>query len=149
MKKLLSIVVCVLLASSIAAAQEKPSGAAQEKPSGAAQEKPSTAAEKGLKVEKAVAALSVENREPTGESKEFDAAVGRVFCWSKISAETTPTTIKHVWYLGDQKVFEKALDVKYPSTRTWTSKAVTSGSWRVDVTDEAGTVLSSVSFTVK
>ncbi len=133
MKRLLSILVCVLLAPSIVAAQEKSS----------------SATEQGLKVEKGVTATSVENREPVGDSKEFEASVGRVYCWTKISAKTTPTTVKHVWYLGDQKVFEKALDVKYPSTRTWTSKAVTAGNWKVDVTDEAGTVLSSISFTVK
>ncbi len=133
MKRVLSILVCVLLAPSIVAAQEKSSSAADQ----------------GLKVEKGVAATSVENREPVGESQEFEASVGRVYCWTKISAQTTPTTIKHVWFFGDQNVFEKALDVKYPSTRTWTSKAVTTGKWRVDVTNEAGTVLSSVSFTVK
>lgn len=132
MKRLLSILVCVLLAPSMVAAQEKSSSTNQ-----------------GLKVEKGVAATSVENREPLGESKEFEASVGRVYCWTKISAQTTPATIKHVWYLGDQKVFEKALEIKYPSTRTWTSKAVTAGNWRVDVSDEAGTVLSSISFTVK
>ncbi len=114
-----------------------------------AQEKSSPAADQGLKVEKAVAATSVENREPVGENKEFEAAAGTVYCWTKITAGTTPATIKHVWYFGKQKVFEKSLDVKYPSTRTWTAKTIQAGDWRVDVTDEAGTVLTSVSFTVK
>ena len=133
MKKLLSILVCVLLIPSFVAAQEKPKEAAAP----------------GLKVDKAVAATSVDNHEPVGENKEFEASVGTVYCWSKIVAQTTPATVKHVWYTGDKKVFEKALEIKFPSTRTWSSKAVTSGSWRVDITDEAGTVLSSVSFTVK
>jgi hypothetical protein len=130
MKKLLSVLVCVLLAQSFTTAQEK-------------------SAAQGLKVEKAVAATSVENREPVGESKEFEAAVGTVYCWTKIAAQTTPTTIKHVWYAGDQKVFEKALEIKYPSTRTWSAKSVKAGNWRVDVTDDAGAVLISVSFAVK
>ena len=114
-----------------------------------AQENPNKATDQGLKVEKGVAATSVEDREPVGENKEFDASVGRVYCWTKIAAQTTPATIKHVWYLGDKKVFEKALEIKYPSTRTWTSKAVEAGDWRVDITDDAGAVLSSVSFKVK
>lgn len=117
--------------------------------SAAVQEKANKASDQGLKVEKAVAATSVEQREPAGENKEFEASVGTVYCWTKITAQTTPATIKHAWYIGDQKVFEKALDIKYPSTRTWSSKSVKAGNWRVDVTDEAGTVLSSVSFTVK
>lgn len=131
MKRLLSVV--LLLAVGIAVAQEKSS----------------TTKDQGLKVEKAVAATSVENREPVGESKEFESSVGTVYCWTKISAQTTPATIKHVWYVGGQKVFEKALDIRYPSTRTWSAKSVRAGDWKVDVTDEAGTVLSSVSFTVK
>jgi hypothetical protein len=133
MKRLLSVLVCVLLIPSFAAAQEKSKSATDQ----------------GLKVEKAVTASSVENHEPVGESKEFEASVGTVYCWTKITAQTTPATIKHVWYVGDQKVFEIALDIKYPSTRTWSSKTIKAGNWRVDVTDDAGTVLSSVSFTVK
>ena len=89
------------------------------------------------------------NLEPVGENKEFDASVGTVSCWTKVTATTVPTTIKHVWYFGDKKVFEYSLDVKFPSTHTWSSKSVKSGNWRVDVTDDAGTVLSSINFTVK
>lgn len=131
MKTLLNLLVCGLLAAGVAAAQEKP------------------AADASLKVEKGVAATSVENHDPVGESAEFEATVGTVYCWTKISAQSVPATIKHVWYMGDKQVFEKALDIKFPSTRTWSSKSVKSGSWRVDVTDDAGKVLSSVSFTVK
>lgn len=107
------------------------------------------AADQTIKVEKIVAATSVGNLEPAGENKEFDASVGTVSCWTKVSASTVPATIKHVWYFGDKKVFEQSLDLKFASTRTWSSKSVRSGSWKVDVTDEAGNVLSSVSFTVK
>jgi hypothetical protein len=69
--------------------------------------------------------------------------------WTKVTAKTVPATIKHVWYLGDRKVFERSLDLKFASTRTWSNKSIESGSWKVDVTDDAGVVLSSVSFTVK
>lgn len=129
MRKAVGILWSLLLAVTLAAAQEE-SG-------------------QGLKVEKAVTATSVEDHEPVGEATEFDASVGKVYCWSKVLAETVPTTIKHVWYADDQKVFELPLDIKYPSTRTWSNKTIRPGNWRVDVTDEAGTVLTSVSFTVK
>jgi hypothetical protein len=133
MRLLLSLFVGVLLIPSFAAAQEPAKAAGDQ----------------GLKVEKAVAATSVDNHEPAGENKEFEASAGTVYCWTKVTAKTTPATLKHVWYVGDKKVFEKELDLKFPSTRTWSSKAVTSGNWRVDITDNAGAVLSSVSFTVK
>jgi hypothetical protein len=107
------------------------------------------AAEKTLTVEKIVTATSVENREPVGDKTEFEAAVGKVSCWTKVVAKTTPATIKHVWYLGDKKVFEQALELKNPTSRTWSTKAVKAGKWKVEVTDEGGAVLSSVEFTVK
>ena len=131
MKTLLSILIGVLLIPSFALAQEASGEAA------------------GLKVEKAVAATGVEEHEPVGEAKEFEASVGKVYCWSKITADTTPTTIKHVWYVDDQKVSEISLDIKFPSTRTWSYKTVRAGNWRVEITDEAGKVLSVVGFTVK
>jgi hypothetical protein len=133
MKQLIGLFVCVLVALGVAAAQEKTNQAADQ----------------GIKVEKIVAATSVDNHEPVGENTEFDASVGTVYCWTKVTATTVPATIKHVWYFGDKKVFEQSLDLKFASTRTWSSKSVKSGSWKVDVTDDAGAVLSSVSFTVK
>jgi len=133
MKKLIGLLVCVLVTMGIAAAQEKTSNAADQ----------------GITVEKIVAATSVDNHEAVGENKEFDASVGTVYCWTKVNAKTVPATIKHMWYFGDKKVFEQSLDLKFASTRTWSSKSVKSGSWKVDVTDDAGAVLSSVSFTVK
>jgi hypothetical protein len=133
MKKLLSVVACVLLAQGLAAAQEKSEKAASQ----------------DLKVEKIVVATSVENREPVGENTEFEASVGTVYCWTKITASTTPATIKHVWYLDDKKVFEIPLEINFASTRTWSSKTVRTGNCKVEVTDDAGTVLASVTFTVK
>jgi Protein of unknown function (DUF2914) len=129
MQKFFVILGSFLLASTLAAAQKEPP--------------------KGLSVEKAVAATSVEEREPVGEATEFNASVEQVTCWTKVVAETVPTKIKHVWYVDNQQVFEISLDINYPSTRTWSTKTIRAGSWRVDVTDETGTVLTSVSFTVK
>ncbi len=133
MTKIIALFACGLVSLGIAAAQENPNKAAGQ----------------GIKVEKIVAAASVDKLEPVGENTEFDASVGTVSCWTKVSAKTVPATIKHVWYFGDKKVFEQSLDLKFPSTRTWSSKSVKSGSWKVEVTDDAGAVLSSVTFTVK
>ena len=115
----------------------------------AAQGKSDKVGDQALKVEKIVAAASVAEREPVGENKEFEASVGKVYCWTKMTAKTTPATIKHVWYANDKQVFQQSLELKYSSTRTWSCKSVIAGNWRVDVTDEAGAVLSSVSFVVK
>ena len=106
-------------------------------------------AEQGLDVKKIVVATSVQDREPVGENTEFPASVGTLSCWTKVAAKTLPSTVKHVWYIGDKKVFELSLDIKYPSTNTWSTVSVRPGTWKVVVTDAAGAELSSVSFSVK
>ena len=102
-----------------------------------------------LKVEKIAAATSVENREPAGEGSEFEVAAGKIYCWTKISVQTPPATVKHVWYANEKKVFEFSLELKHPSTRTWSVKTIKAGNWRVEVTDTGGKVLSQVAFIVK
>ena len=129
MQKLFLILCSFLLASAPAAAQQE--------------------SRLQLGVEKAVVAKAVEGREPVGVAKEFNASVGQVSCWTKVIAATVPTKIKHVWYVDNQKVFEMTLDIHYHKTRTWSTKKIRPGNWRVDVTDATGNILTSVSFTVK
>lgn len=102
-----------------------------------------------IKIEKIVMATSVSNLEPDGVNTEFPASAGPLYCWTKVSSASVPASIFHKWYRDNQQVFEYKLDLKWASTRTWSRKSVTPGKWRVDVTDESGSVLSSVSFTVK
>src|SRR5438093_5262581 len=100
-------------------------------------------------VEKIALGTGVESRELVGEATEFDVSVGRVYCWTKIISQNVPTTIKHVWYAGEEKAAEIPLDIKYPSTRTWSSKVIGAGKWRVEVVSETGDLLASTDFTVK
>jgi hypothetical protein len=100
-------------------------------------------------IEKLVMARTVENREPVDESVEFDASLGKVYCWMNVKCPTPPKTMKHVWYKGDQKVFQLALEIKYATMRTWSIKGISPGDWRVDVVDEADQVIGSMKFQVK
>jgi len=101
-----------------------------------------------VKVERMVAATGVKDREPVGEAATFDAGLFRVYCWSLVRAESVPAAIKHAWHLDGKKVSEIPLAINYARTRTWSSKAVRAGNWKVSAVTEAGEVLSSVSFTV-
>ena len=109
---------------------------------------PQAEAPKSVQVEKMALGSGVESRELVGEATEFDVSVGRVYCWTKIVSESVPTTVKHVWYVEGQKAADVTLDVKYPSTRTWSSKAIGAGKWRVEVVSETGEVLGSTDFMV-
>jgi len=119
--------------------------AAKPEAAPAAQTAPAIA---GVKVEKLAIGTAVDNKEITGEAAEFPESAGRVYCWTKVTAEQVPATVKHVWTADGKKEAEVSLDVKYASTRTWSSKAVWPGSWKVEAVDDKGTVLSSKEFTV-
>ena len=101
-----------------------------------------------IKVEKIVTATGVENREPVGEAVSFDKTAGKVYTWTRITAEQVPARIKHVYYADNKKVFELELNINASPYRVWSNKTVWPGNWKVEVTDEAGTVLASIEFTV-
>lgn len=113
-----------------------------------AQEPARTPAAAEIKVEKIVTAAAVENREAVNETSAFDKTVGRVYTWTKIVTTEAPVKIKHIYYADDKKVTEIELDVKAKTYRVWSNKSVWPGNWKVEVTDEAGTVLATVAFTV-
>ncbi len=129
------LLISFILAASVSAAY------AQTAP---AETKPAPA----IKVERIVTATGVEKREPVGETSSFDSSVTRVYTWTKITAEQAPATIKHVYYLNDKMVREIPLSVNSSPYRVWSVKNVVPGNWKVEITDEAGTVLSSAVFTV-
>ena len=110
---------------------------------------PQAAAPSLVQVEEIALGTGVESKELVGEAIEFDVSAGRVFCWTKIFSQNVPTTIKHVWYADSEKTAEVPLSIKYPATRTWSSKAIWAGKWKVEVVSEAGEVLTSTQFTVK
>ncbi|MFC1522337.1 DUF2914 domain-containing protein [Elusimicrobiota bacterium] len=100
-------------------------------------------------VEKIAIGSGVENNKIVGESVDFDASAERVWCWTKIASQKLPTVIKHIWYFEDKKSAEVPLNTKYPSHRTWSSKAVKPGRWKVEVVDEMGEVIASSGFNVR
>lgn len=100
-------------------------------------------------VNKIVICTGVESRKPIGEGTEFEASAGRLYCWTKITAKNTPTTIKHIWFVDGKNVAEVPLSIKFPSFRTWSNKAIWPGDWKVEVVSESGETLTSMDFTVK
>lgn len=99
-------------------------------------------------VEKMAIGTGIKDRELQGEAVTFDAAIGRIYCWTRLKGATLPAAVKHVWHLDGKKVFEISLPVNFPRTRTWSTKSVRPGAWKVEVLTESGEVLQSVEFTV-
>ena len=101
------------------------------------------------RIDSLVFATGIVSRDPVGVSNQFEASVGKVCCWTRVSTQKTPVTIKHVWYKEGRKVLEIPLTLEYFSGRLWSNKNITAGEWKVEVLDGAGEIIGSGKFTVK
>ncbi len=101
------------------------------------------------RLEKIVTATGVELKDPVGEAKEFDASIGKVYCWMRIACGDIPKTVTHVWYLENEEQLKVPLTVKFPSMRTWSHKNIRPGNWKVQVKDDTGAVLGEISFVIR
>jgi hypothetical protein len=105
-----------------------------------------------LKVETGAICTAVKDRAPEGAAEKFPAAVGKLYCFTKITGGAEGTVIKHVWYHGDQKLDAVELKVGAAAWRTWSAKTIDpklTGAWKVEVQDAEGKVLATVNFTIE
>ena len=100
-------------------------------------------------VDSLVFAASIDSKEPVGINTEFEASVGKVSCWTRVTSSQAPTPLKHIWYKDDKKVFELPLTLKSQSGRLWSTKSISAGNWKVEIVDDAGNVVKSETFVVK
>lgn len=104
---------------------------------------------KPITFDKVVVAASVANRAPVGESTSFKSGV-EVSCWMAVTNPGPKRRLSHQWFHDTTRKSNIPVKVGGPTWRTWTSRPVyTPGPWRVDIVDEGGRVLHSVSFEVQ
>jgi Protein of unknown function (DUF2914) len=109
-------------------------------------------ASNSLSVQEILLATGMENLEPIGAGDHFNRTVGKLFCLTRITGARTDTVVRHLWFYGDRLMSEVSLPVKRINWRTFSWKTIQpewTGSWRVDVTAEDGTLLKSVSFSIE
>lgn len=115
-----------------------------------AQDEETTKAE-GFRVGRIAICKSIVEREPVGESKEFNNDVGKVFCFTEVLDAKIDTFITHEWYYKDELKASVRLKVSGARWRTWSSKGIDknwTGEWRVEVKDEEGNLLASATFKI-
>jgi hypothetical protein len=104
-----------------------------------------------LVVAEASICRDVVNRQPVGAGVSFEASVGKLVCFTKITGAQSPTQISHAWYFGDAQRAKVTLSVKSSSWRTYSSKIIQPheiGDWRVDVLGPTGEILQSLQFKI-
>ena len=148
MKKLvLALGVFGLLLTGTAVGQE-PTGEKKE-----AKKEAPAAAQSELKIEQAVIAKAVENREPVEPGETFSKDLGKVFCFVKVTGAKSETEIKMIWSHGDKgSLGAITLPVKAGTWRTWSSKkidAASAGDWKVEIKDANDNLLTTVNFKIE
>ena len=89
----------------------------------------------------------VENHEITGEAASFPAGT-TVWVWSRVL--NGEGNVKHVWKHDGKEVWTATLAVGSKRWSTQSRRVIpAAGSWAVDVQNEAGATLGTVSFTIQ
>jgi hypothetical protein len=110
------------------------------------------AAAPSLTIARMEIAGGVENREPVNIASTFPASTENVYCFLELRDVPKDTAVTYVWTLGMNEMGKVTQQVKKSwRWRTWASKSLggMKGDWKVDVLDEAGTVLKSATFKVE
>jgi hypothetical protein len=92
---------------------------------------------------------NIEQRMPVGVGGEFAWDVGRVSCWARVSASQAPVAMKFKWYKNEELALEWPYSLISETGRVWSTKAVATGNWKVEIVDAAGNVVKTASFTIK
>lgn len=104
---------------------------------------------KAISFESVVLAGKVADRAPKEIATQFRDGV-EVACFMSVKNPGPKRRLRHQWFHGETRKSSIPVTVGGPTWRTWTSRPVYGiGAWRVDIVDEAGTVLHSVAFEVK
>jgi hypothetical protein len=102
-------------------------------------------------LELAVMCETIEAFAPKNPAVVFSISIGEVLCYSAFKQVPREMAIYHKWYRKDVLNTSRKLTLKPPRWSTFSRiqfREADKGPWRVDITDETGTVLSSLRFSI-
>ena len=106
----------------------------------------------GFTISRMVMSERVKDREPNGIADTFSADVETVFCFLETKDINIDTVVSFVWYFERQEKARINLPLKKGMRwRTYSSKKLANmkGSWTVELRENSGIVLNTVSFKVQ
>ncbi len=112
----------------------------------------------GIRIERLVPCLKVENRQYISPQTEFSIEKDGqpdVWVWMDVRSEKMelPYTLRHVYFFNNRRHASVTLNIKYPRMRTWSNITLENdkyaGKWRAEVLTEDGRKLSQAEFNVK
>jgi hypothetical protein len=112
---------------------------------------PAFAEGEAIKITELVISSKIVKGKPIDSIKRLSSSTDKnLYCFTRtVAPGGTDSSIKHLWYKGDEKVGEYILPVKGEKWRTYSKKSIPkgwAGDWRVEVVDESGALLKTVKF---
>jgi hypothetical protein len=104
-----------------------------------------------LTLARAVMCEAIQEYAPANPAVVFSIDLGRVSCFTEFDPVPEKTTIRHKWYQNDSLVTEKRLTINPPRWSSFTSvqlRESDKGPWRVEITDETGTLMHTLRFSI-
>lgn len=102
-----------------------------------------------MAVNEIVLTSGVTDREPVDKVTTFKAEDSRAYVFARVKNTDAPAKVDFVWYLDNVERARVGMKIGTSERwRTWSSSNIGPGNWRVDMVDEAGTVLAKKTFTV-
>jgi len=106
----------------------------------------------GFAISRMVMCEKISDREPYGIKDTFPDTTEVVYCFLEATNIEIDTTVSFVWYFEGQEKARVTLPLqKSKRWRTFSSKKLANlkGNWAVELQDELGIILNSVSFLVQ
>ena len=112
---------------------------------------PAFTEEEEIRITELVITSKIVKGQPIDSIKRLSSSTDKnLYCFTRTAAPAgTDSSIKHLWYKGDEKVGEYSLPVKGEKWRTYSKKSIQkgwAGDWRVEVVAADGTLLKTVKF---
>lgn len=108
-------------------------------------------ADRPFKLARAVMCETVKGYSPINAAVVFSIELGRVSCFTAFDPVHEKTTIQHKWYRRGNLVTVKRLTINPPRWSSLSSiqlRDADKGPWRVDITDEQGSVIHTLRFSI-
>lgn len=103
------------------------------------------------KLSQATMCERVDNLNPTRPGVVFSVSAGQVCCFTSFDPVPQPTLIYHRWYHRDELSTQTRLRIYPPKWATYSViqlRETDKGPWRVEITDQAGNILSILRFSI-
>ncbi|MBF0451838.1 MAG: DUF2914 domain-containing protein [Candidatus Magnetomorum sp.] len=105
-----------------------------------------------IEIERIKICKDVIDLEPIEADSNFDAYVGKLFCFSKIvNVAAPPTQIFHVWFYENAEIARIPLEIGGVQWRTYSSKTIPPsmvGNWQVLILGPDENIIESIEFII-